>query len=441
MKTNILIIDDEPGIRFAFSQYLEAVGHSVKAAADRNEAGDALLRERFDAVLLDINLPDVNGLDLLTELRAGYPEMAIVVITGHGDIPLAVEAMRRGADNFLSKPVNMAGLDVYLRKALEISALRRSQTASERLAKPASPFFGDSQATSKMLELATVAAANDSPVMLQGETGSGKGVLARWIHGRSARGRAPLVEVNCSGLRGELLASELFGHAKGSFTSAVADREGLIEVADGGTLFLDEIGDMDLQVQAQFLKVIEEKQYRRLGEVKVRRSEFRLICATNKDLMEEARQGRFRLDLYFRIFVFPIPIAPLRERVSELPGLVRHIMAGLGRPSEAPSPEVMRMLASYRWPGNIRELRNVVERGVLIARGGPLTPECFPGLAGSTHPDAAALPAAAPSGMPEEERIKSELERQGGDVVRTASALGISRATLYRRLKKLGIAR
>ena len=380
MKPDILLVDDDPGIRFGFSKYLSKSGFAIKEAGSLADAKASLSTQRFDAVILDMNLPDGNGLDWIPEIRENYPAAAIIVITGAGDIPLAVEAMRRGADNFVPKPVGMEDLVVFLRKSLEVGALRRNQLISQRLTKREKPYFGESPAIKKVLELASLASEMHSPVVLLGETGTGKGVLARWIHNQSPLRTAPFVEVDCSNLKGELFGSELFGHARGAFTSAVQDREGLVEVADGGVLFLDEIGEIDLDSQTQVLKVIEEKQYRRVGEVKVRRSDFRLICASNRNLRDETQHGRFRKDLYFRIYVFPIHIPPLRERPEDLPGLIVHLLEGMNIPRTEASPKILEMLQAYPWPGNIRELRNVLERAVLLARRGPLSIEHFSGL-------------------------------------------------------------
>ena len=437
MKPRVLLIDDDPGIVFGFTKYLSKSGYQVVDASCLAEAQEAVSTERFDAVLLDLNLPDGNGLEWIDQLRAGQPDIAIVVITGSGDIPTAVEAMRRGADNFLTKPVDMPELDVYLRKSLEVGTLRRSNLVSQRLSRKDQPFFGGSDAYRQALELASVAAENESVVLLQGETGTGKGVLARWIHDHSTRKDAPFVEVNCSGLKGELLASDLFGHAKGAFTSAVQDRQGLVEVADQGTLFLDEIGDMDLPVQAQLLKVIEEKNYRRVGEVKVRKSNFRLICATNKDLSKEAEEGRFRQDLYFRIFIFPITVPPLRESKEDLPGFVHYFLQLLRTPGQEIPREVMELILAYQWPGNIRELRNVLERAVLLARQNPLSPEHFSCLQVGQQAPSSGATGMGLGGL-EVEHIRKTLASFGGDAARAAAALGISRATLYRKLKKNG---
>jgi DNA-binding NtrC family response regulator len=437
MKPHILIIDDDPATRFGFSKYLSKIAYTVKEASSLAEARKAITSNRFDAVILDLILPDGNGIDWIKELRETCPDIAIVVITGAGDIPVAVEAMRRGADNFMTKPVNMEDLEVFLRKSLEIGTLRRKDLTSRRLEKKVEPYFGESPLIEEVKEFASVAAESDSPILLQGETGTGKSMLARWIHDHSYRNAAPFVEVSCSGLKGDLLASEIFGHVKGAFTSAVQDRQGLIEVANGGTLFLDEIGDMDLTVQAQFLKLIEEKTYRRLGEVKVRKSDFRLICATNKNLQEETKQQKFRQDLYFRVNTFPIMIPSLHDRLEDLEELIEHILVQLGSPRYEISPEVMEMLKTYPWPGNIRELRNVLERAIILARGEPLHLAHFPGLhhvksfsKSQQKNDAKDLK------HMEEEYIREEIKRFGGDIRKAAQALGVSRATLYRKVKK-----
>src|SRR5574341_411419 len=434
MSQSILVIDDEPTVRSLFIEFLAGAGFEVHAVSTLGTGRDALSSRSFDAVIIDQTLPDGRGTDLIRELRAGSPEMAIVVMSGAGDIPLAVEAMRRGADTFLTKPVDLDELIVFLQKSLELRSLRKLSRAHQRLEQKSKPDFGTSGAMRRVMEFAGLASGNGAPVLITGETGSGKGVLARWIHENSARNAGSFVEVNCSSLRGELLASELFGHSRGAFTSAVQDRQGLLDVADGGTLFLDEIGDMDLAVQAQFLKVIEEKSYHRLGEVKTRNSDFRLICATNKDLAEEAAHGRFRKDLMFRVQVLLVHVPALRERREDIPGLARHVLAGLNYRYRDLSPDVFSILQSYSWPGNVRELRNILERAVLLATGDMLSPAHFSCLQRTD-----AVTAHEPSGeldRLEMDSIRAALKRLDGDVNRAAEELGISRATIYRKLKK-----
>jgi DNA-binding NtrC family response regulator len=436
MKPTILLVDDEPATQFGFGRYLSRAGYEIQAVSTLAEAREAASSKTYDVVLLDLHLPDGNGLDWVVDLRMQQPNASIVMITGSGDIPAAVESMRRGADQFLTKPVNLKDLEVFLRKGLELETLRHGHAVRRRLARRFEPYFGRSERMKKVVELAQTAAANEATILLRGETGTGKGVLARWMHERSPRSATPFVELNCSSLRGDLLASELFGHVKGAFTSAVQDKQGLIEVAHGATLFLDEIGDMDIAVQAQFLKVIEEKRYRRVGDVRERTSEFRLLCATNHDLEEQCRAGRFRRDLYFRINVFPIEVPPLREMREDIPELSRHLLRSLVGPEAVLPEEVVALLVTYAWPGNIRELRNVLERASLLAHGGPIGPEHFPGIGPGAVSSAVSSVNSTLADV-ERARIKEVLAQVGGDVARAAVALGISRATLYRRLKAI----
>ena len=435
VKPNIILVDDDPSTQFGFSKYFSKTGYTIVTAASLADGRNAFLSQSFDAILLDLKLPDGNGIDWIPELRENFNELAIIVITGVGDIPVAVEAMRRGADHFLTKPVNLGELEVFLKKSLELASLKRKNLARERLARKEKPYFGDSAVIKKTKELASLAAETDTPVLLLGETGTGKGVLARLIHEHGSRASAPFVDLSCSGFRGELLASELFGHAKGAFTSAVKDQQGLLEIADGGTLFLDEIGDMDLGIQAQFLKVIEDAQYRRLGEVILRKSDFRLICSSNKDLSQGVAQRGFRDDLFFRINVFPIHLPPLRERKEDLEGLVLHLINNIGKPFQEPSREIMQFLEAYPWPGNIRELKNVLERALLLSHGNPLTKEHFPGL-GTSHVPVEKSRKSLRLIRIEEDHVKSVLNQFGGNTKKAAEALGISRAALYRKLAK-----
>jgi DNA-binding NtrC family response regulator len=378
-----------------------------------------------------MRLPDGNGLDWIAELRDVHPGLVIVVVTGHGDVPLAVEAMRRGADEFVTKPVNMAELEAFLRNSLEGRLPRRSTAPRRAAQQRPSLFFGNSSAALRLRELGALAAQNESPALLQGETGSGKSLLARWIHDHGARASRPFVELSCAVLSGDLLASELFGHARGAFTSALSDKQGLLDVADGGTLFLDEVSEMEPAIQAQFLKVLEEKRYRRLGEVSQRTSEFRLICATNRNLRHETESGRFRTDLYFRVNVFPVDVPPLRTRPEDLPGFVGHLLATLGAAGSDVLPEALEALQRYEWPGNVRELRNALERALLLARGEALGPEHFRRL------DVFGPRTAEVLKQEREWLVRSAIRNNQGNVAAAAQALGVSRATMYRRLQRL----
>jgi len=435
MKQNILIVDDDPMVQGAIATFLKEVGFDVHSASTLAEARESVASRSYETAIIDQRLPDGSGIDLIRELRAISPDMAIVVITGAADVPLAVKAMQEGADNFLPKPLDFDNLLFFIRKSLEVRSLRRISWGRRRLEKKNYFDFGISPAMASVQELARLAIENESPVIITGETGVGKGVLARWIHENSRRAAGSFVEVNCSGLRGELLASELLGHSKGAFTSAVQDRQGLLDVADGGTLFLDEIGDMGLAVQAQFLNVIEEKSYRRLGEVRMRASDFRLMFATNKDLVEEVSQGRFRKDLLYRIQVMPVVVPPLRERSEDIERLALHILASLNYPFREIVPDIVALLKTYSWPGNVRELRNVLERAVMLTRGKALTTQLFTGLRGPSR-TALLEPLGGLEGL-EMETIRAVLKRSSGNVNKAAKELGISRATIYRKIKRM----
>ncbi len=431
MAPVVLLVDDDPAIQFTFSTFLTKSGYEVTTAGSIAKADDVLDGNNVDAILLDLSLPDGKGLDWIEKARSRYPDVPLIIITGSNDISVAVEAMQKGADNFLTKPVDMRRLAVFLKKSLELGTFRKRSNASRRLAKKDEPYFGTSPAIQRLIKLVSIAAEEEIIVLLQGETGTGKGVVARWIHEHSGRKDSPFVDVNCSNLRGELLASELFGHVRGAFTSAYQDRSGLVEIASGGTLFLDEIGDMDPSVQAQFLKVIEEKQYRRMGDTRTRHSDFRLICATNKNLQGEITKANFRLDLFFRLNVFPVVVPTLQERPEDIKGLIDRILIASGLSCVGVSDQALRLLKSYSWPGNVRELRNVLERAAVLARRKTLLPEHFPGL--------------TPTGDSRstfnlndlaEVKVSQAIRNCEGDTKRAAEELGISRATLYRKLKK-----
>lgn len=436
MKPNVLLIEDNAATRFGFVRYFSKDGYEIAEAATLAEAAAAMASRRFDILVLDINLPDGSGIDFIGTARANDPFIPIIVITGEGDIPLAVEAMRRGADNFLTKPVDNAALAMFMNKTLEIGMLKQQQSARKRLEKKDDFFIGENRGMREIHDLALAAGASDIPVLITGETGTGKGMLAKWIHQQGSRSAHECVELNCSGLRGEMLSREIFGNVRGAFTSADQDRKGLLDIADRGTLFLDEIGDMSIDVQAQFLKVLEDKSYRRLGDVKLLRSNFRLICATHHDLDAMVGSGQFRQDLMYRINMMTIHLLPLRERMSDLPALVAFLLQSLGSSEAVLSDEVMKMLQDYPWPGNIRELKNVLERALLLTpHGATLRHAHFSSLTNSRIHQTA--PKQSTVQEVEEAHIRRVLVQMGGDIVQAAKCLNISRATLYRRLKQI----
>jgi DNA-binding NtrC family response regulator len=435
-STKLLIVEDDEASLFGYSQYLSKAGHSITGADCLQVARERMNAEEFDAILLDVNLPDGNAIDWIPELRSMHESAAVIVITGLGDVPTAVKAMKSGADNFLTKPVNMEELTVSLQKSLELGALRKKNSIRQQLTEDSDSYFGCSDIMKRVMELASVAAATDTIVMIFGDTGTGKGVLARWIHDHSNRRSETYVEMNCSTLKGDLLRSELFGHTRGSFTTAIKDRAGLFEAADGGTLFLDEIGDMDLEVQAQLLKTIEEKTFRRIGENRLRTSDFRLICATNRDLKAAQDKDAFRKDLYYRICVFPIHLPALCDRKEDLPGLSEHLLRKLGYQYDSLGPEVYDLLKRHSWEGNIRELRNILERACLLSGGKrietrhvslfEITESIIPENIGIWNIDEM-----------ERVHILKALEHFGGDKNKVCRELGISLSALYRRLEKI----
>ncbi|NVN90050.1 MAG: sigma-54-dependent Fis family transcriptional regulator [Desulfuromonadales bacterium] len=436
MQPTILLIEDDDSTRFGFVRYFSTEGYQVSEASTLAEAAKAIAARTFKAIILDINLPDGNGIDFIAIARTHQPSIPIIVITGSGDIPLAVEAMRRGADNFLAKPVNNAALAVCLHKTIENSERKQQLLVKKNHGWRDGFYFGETVAMQEVLHLAQTSASNNNPVMITGETGTGKGMLARWIHRQSARAPHEFVGINCSGLKGEMLSRELFGNVRGAYTSANQDRKGLLDSADQGTLYLDEIGDMELATQSQLLKVLEEKSYRRLGDVELLKSNFRLICATHHDMEQLVEEGRFRQDLMYRINLLCITIPPLRERTDDIPALVSYLLHELGSSDAVITKDVMSILMAYSWPGNIRELKNVLERALLLSpRGSALSYPFFTVLESDQHQQKRHHPKTLQE--MKEQHIKFALKLFGNDVEKAAKHLSISRSTIYRRLKQI----
>jgi DNA-binding NtrC family response regulator len=442
----ILIVDDEPGIRFGVRDFLESEGLEVDEADSVASAERAVREGRPDAVVLDHMLPDGTALDLLPRLREIDASLPVVVLTGHASIDLAVRAVKEGADHFLAKPVELPALLVLLRRQLESRQERRRQIAGRtRQAREAvDPFVGTSAVIRQLAEDARRVATSSSPVLIEGETGSGKGVLAKWLHRNGPRADEPLVDMNCAGLSREFLETELFGHEKGAYTGAVSSKPGLLEVAHRGVVFLDEIGDLDPQVQPKLLKVLEEKRFRRLGEVRDRQVDVQLIAATHQDLAGLTREKKFRSDLYYRISTIPLHVPPLRERTEDIPvlarGLLEVLAADLGRRGLRLSPDAEDRLGRYAWPGNVRELRNVLERALLLAGRDVIEADDLR-FEGAAVPSPT-LPPGANVTLEELEKqhIARVLQNLGGRVAEASHRLGIPRSTLYQKIKKFGIA-
>jgi DNA-binding NtrC family response regulator len=439
----ILIVDDEPIIRFGLRDFLTARGFEVEEAETLESARRAFQRIRPDAVVLDYALPDGNALDLIQDLHAIDAAVPVVLLTGHASIDLAVRAIKEGAENFLTKPVELPALAIILDRALEHQRTRRKQVArqSRQAREVTNPFLGTSQVIRALERETALALRSDGPVLLQGETGTGKGVLARWLHEQGSRGQEAFVDLNCAGLSRELLESELFGYARGAFTGAVTDKKGLFEVAHKGTLFLDELGELDMAIQPKILKVLEEKRFRHLGETNDRFVDVFLIAATNRDLATEVRDGKFRSDLYFRLSTFPITLPSLRERSEDIPLLAENLLTGLARDMRRPGmrlhPEAAEALRAYSWPGNIRELRNVLERAVLRAEREMIQREDLRFAAVLAEP--AALHGGQTLQQVEKQQIEKALQDERGKVVHAAQRLAIPRSTLYQKIKEHGI--
>ncbi|MDD2736999.1 MAG: sigma-54 dependent transcriptional regulator [Desulfuromonadaceae bacterium] len=437
MKPQVLLIEDNESTRFGFVRYFSKDGFETHEAGTLSEASVVLATQHLDIIILDINLPDGNGLDFIATVRASNPVLPIIVITGEGDIPLAVKAMQQGADNFMTKPVDIAALKIFMQKMLETGLLKQQLSSRKLLEKEDTFFVGKSKDMQELYSVSMAAAASDIPALITGETGTGKGMLARLIHRHGSRSAGECVELNCSGLRGEMLSREIFGNAKGAFTSADQDRKGLLDIANRGTLFLDEIGDMGIDIQAQFLKVLEDKTYRRLGDVKLLKSNFRLICATHRELDSLVSAGQFRQDLMFRINMVNLHIPPLRERMDDLPELVNVLLRQLGAATTMrPDDNIMEILSGYSWPGNVRELKNILERALMLTPpGGQFRSAHFASLTATRPPLSSPIQRTVQE--VEEAHIKSVLDQAGGDIEKASKSLKISRATLYRRLRQI----
>jgi len=439
----LLVVDDEPNVRRAIRQFFEDQGHAVAEAGSVREAREALRAEPPDLVLLDVRMPGEDGLSLLREVAAGPEAPLVVMMSGHATVELAVQATRMGAHDFLEKPPDPERWSLAVRNSLEVLRLRR-ENARLRGAPAPEALLGDSPAMQELRAAIHKAGPTLGRVLIQGENGTGKELVALALHALSPRAGGPFIKLNCAALPRDLVESELFGHEKGAFTGAAVAKPGRLELAQGGTLFLDEVGDLSAEAQAKFLRVLETGEYERVGGVKPLRSDARVLSATNKDLPALVKKGEFREDLYFRLHVVPLRVPPLRERPGDAALLARHYLdlfaAQHDRPRRDLTPEAVEALEHHRWPGNVRELKNLMERLVILAEPGPVS---------AAEVERALPPEELPAGSDlravldgaERAEVQRALAAAGWNVSEAADALGIDRASLHRKIRKYGLRR
>lgn len=447
-KDKILVVDDQPSVRFGLRSLLQTEGYRVFEAETGQQALSAVTENAPQLILLDLRLPDIDGLELLPHLKAIDDDVPVIILTANGTIDTAIHALKQGAENFLTKPFDADSLLILIAKTLEQSRTRRDRLliglAQERLA--SEYFLGGSESIVRIHSKIERLAISDTTVLLQGETGTGKGMMARLIHRLSERQVKPFVTINCAGLSRELLESELFGYEKGAFTSAVQSKPGLFELAHEGTMFFDEIAEMELSVQAKLLNVLEQKRFRRVGGVQEKEVDVRLCVATNRNLQGEVKRGRFREDLYYRLSVMPITLPPLRDRRADIMPLVQHFITHfdqkLNRRVQGVTPKAEVLLESYNWPGNIRELRNVIERAIILCSGDRIHASDLP-LGGAESWESTESREDGEQLLSLEEveslHIQRTLTATGQNLSRGAEILGVTRTTLYNKLRKYGL--
>jgi two-component system NtrC family response regulator len=453
MANRILLVDDDESLRRVMQMQLEEAGHAVQTAGDGASALEWLGRESFALVLTDLMMPGMSGLDLLRQVKRDYPETVVVMVTAFGTIQGAVEAMRAGAYDYLTKPIDYDELGLLVARALEhrnlveeVRALRASLDQKYGF----ESIIGRSDALLFVLDMAARAARVDSTVLIQGETGTGKELLARAIHFNSERRGKPFITINCGAIPKDLMESELFGHTKGSFTGAVAHKTGKVEAADGGTLFLDEVGELPLELQVKLLRLIQEGEVEKVGATSPAKVDVRILAATHRNLLAMIEDGAFREDLYYRLSVIPLELPSLRQRESDIPELVAHFFqkakTRLGRPELVLPTSLLGYFQRYNWPGNIRELENIVERLVVLTRGNEIGFDDLPDYLRKARPAAEAYnldlqPGGISLDAVERDLIQRALEKFHWNQSRAARYLDISRKTLIYRMEKHGIRR
>ncbi len=448
MRASFLVVDDEPGVRSALSGVLRDEGYLVEAVESGEACLDRVTRDVFDVIILDIWLPGMDGLVTLERLRERGVDSQIVIISGHGNIESAVRAIKMGAFDFVEKPLSLEKTVLVVRNAVRQRRLEAENRALRAHVDRRLTMIGESRAMQELRQQIAMAAPTNGRVLIHGENGTGKELVARSVHALSRRATGPFVEVNCAAIPEELIESELFGHARGAFTGAFADRRGKFEAADGGTLFLDEVGDMSLKTQAKVLRVLQEPLIEPVGARSSVRVDVRVLAATNKELPEEIRAGRFRDDLYFRLNVIPILVPPLRDRPTDISLLAEHFIAEFGREygrrAKLLEAGALSILETYPWPGNVRELRNVLERVMIMVPGDTITPRDVMFLDSRGGPvreiyQGQALKLHEARHRFERDYILHALAAQQGNISRTAAILGVERSNLYRKMRACGI--
>jgi len=450
-RFTVLMVDDDSAIRRQLRGVLEDEGHTTADAATAADAYAALERQRFDVVLLDIRMPGESGLDALTRIRELAPDTAVVMVSGEGSIENAVKAGQRGAFDFIEKPIrDPEGLLDTLAEAVRVTRLRQRQSESSGMVSapsasdPALGLVGESPAMEKLREQIRRIAPSQGRVLITGENGAGKELVAQAIHALSKRASGPFVKLNCAAIPRDLLESELFGYEKGAFTGAITTKKGRLELADGGTLFLDEIGDLALEAQAKLLRALETGEIERVGGTRTAQVDVRLLAATNKDLQEAVRNGDFREDLYFRLNVLPLVVPPLRERRGDVARIAEYFLtrfcAAEGALTKHLSADGVELLDDYHWPGNVRELRNLMERAAVLVPGeSVVAADLLPWLEARPEDDDSGLKGKV--ARSESESIRRALEAADWNVTQAASGLGIDRTNLHRKMRKYGISR
>lgn len=448
-RLRVLFVDDESAIREVMKIELPRMGHDVTICEDGHAALKALDQHTFDAALVDLRMPGLSGWDVIDHIKKVSPETEVVISTGHGDMEAAIQAVRRGAYDFLPKPCKLYEIAAVLKRIAEKRTLTNKTIALEtrlRAVEGSHDLIGRTPAMLKVKSLVDRIAPTDSSVLILGETGTGKELVARRIHDVSRRAQMPFVAVNCGALPENLVESELFGHRKGAFTGADTPRKGLIEVANGGTLFLDEMGELDKSMQVKLLRFLESGEVRRVGENEAFHVDVRIVCATNRDLQQMVKEGTFREDLFFRINTFEIHLPSLRERKDDIPDLARALIARHLKKRDVPgdmfAPETIEILKRYDWSGNVRELANALEHACILADQGTILPEHLPNsvtrqaaVAGTVPAATVAMPQAAKTLREiEMETIYQVLDKHKGDKPKAAAELGIALKTLYNKL-------